>query len=117
MNQENITKSGIGDFSFTSTITDTFTYDLFNDSKVTIDSFEFKQTSDGNFIEVIKRQMPNPYSQISIYPPRPDVPRVWKEIYGVISDDSGARNLQLIRTIEGKVSLGHYVDEDVSFEE
>lgn len=118
MEQENINITG-GDFVFTNgttTNTSKFYYDLFAESEVTIVSFEFKQTSDGNFIEVVKRQMPSPNLQLAVWPPRPDVARVWKEIYGVTTEGTGTRNLQLIKTIEAKVTPAHYVDEDIDFE-
>jgi len=117
MDQENTTISG-DNVTFTNgATTDTFTVSLLNTNEITIQSFEFKQTSDGNFIEVIKRQLPNTNLYVGAWPPPSDVPRVWKEIYGVTTEGTGTRNLQLIRTIEGKVTPAHFVDEDVDFEE
>ena len=34
--------------------------------EITTESFEFKETEDGNFIEVVKRQKPNPYVTLTV---------------------------------------------------
>jgi len=85
--------------------------------KTTIESFEFKETSDGNFIEVIKRQMPNQNMQLLVWPPREASPRVWKEIYGVYFKEDGTQELQLLKTIEAEVTPAHQVEESVEFKE
>jgi len=84
--------------------------------EITTESFEFKETEDGNFIEVVKRQKPNPYVTLTVYPPQEQLDRVFKEIYGVMTED-GKQVLKLIKTIEGSVSPGHYVDESIDFDE
>jgi hypothetical protein len=101
------------------TFTSTNSFFINTVGEITIDSFEFKQTSDGNFIEVVKRQMPIelPMNPQTTWPPRPtNIPIVWKEIYGVTTDGTGTRNLQLIQSIEGKVTPAHHVDEKIQFE-
>lgn len=104
-----------GDFTLGTSTANTLTFNQF-DGEVTIESFEFKTTEDGNFIEVVKREKPNPYITLTVYPPIEPVDRVYKEIYGVMSED-GLPTLKLIRTIEGNVTPGHYVDESVDFDE
>ncbi len=84
-----------------------------NTSEIKTISFEFKQTDDGNFIEVVKRQEPNPNITYTIWPSQNEVARVWKEVYGV----SEKNELVLIKTIEGNLTPGHYVEEDISFNE
>jgi len=97
------------------TTTGTFTLGNLLSGEITIESFEFKETNDGNFIEVVKRQKSN--SVYTVYPPQ-DVPdRVWKEIYGIKRGKSGKKELHLIKTIEGHVTPGHYVEESVEFDE
>ncbi|MEK6829881.1 MAG: hypothetical protein AABY15_07210 [Nanoarchaeota archaeon] len=102
-----------GDFLRATTTTGTF--NISSIGETTIESFEFKETSDGNFIEVVKRQKTSSYFQLAIWPPQEPVDRVFKEIYGVTTNDKGERQLQLIKTIEGKVTPGHYVDESIEF--
>ena len=104
------------DFDFITTTTSS-TFTIENTSEIEIVSFDFKETSDGNFIEVIKRQMPNPNFTLTLYPPREPVARIWKEIYGVSTGADGNRTLNLIKVIVGDVTPGHYVEEGVSFDE
>lgn len=99
----------------TTTTTTTTTGYLIDQGEITIDKFEFKETSDGNFIEITKRQKPNPNYTLAIWPPAQQTDRVWKEIYG-ITGDNNKKELKLIKKIEGKVMRGHYVDEEVIFE-
>lgn len=89
-----------------------------NPNEITIDSFDFKVTSDGNFIEVVKRQEPDTRITYTVnfnISEQTTKDRVWKEIYGMSINDAGKRELKLIRTIEGEVSPGHYVEERVEF--
>lgn len=95
------------------TSTSSFIFDQWV-AEVTVESFEFKKTSDGNFIEVVKRQKPNLNN--TTYLCQEQLDRVWKEIYGVTSE-GGRQVLKLIQTIEGKVNPGHYVEESVDFDE
>jgi len=115
MENNGTTISGDG-ITFTDSITSTGTFIINTGGEITIDSFEFKETSDGNFIEIIKRQMPNPNFTLSVWPPRDPSPRIWKEIYGVTINGTGARDLQLLQTIEAKVTPAHHVDEKIEFE-
>jgi len=82
-----------------------------------IQSFEFKETEDGNFIEVVKRQKveKNWSYSISLEPNLKD--KIFKEIYGISTDDNGNRTLQLIRTIEGKINPAYHVEESCEFDE
>ena len=95
-----------------STTSTDYSFGFDTSSPITIESFEYKTTDDGNFIEVVKRQAPNPNVTLAVWPPRPQVDSVWKEIYGVVDG-----KLELIRTIQGTVTPGHYVDEQIDFEE
>jgi hypothetical protein len=106
----NSTISGIMD-----TTNGTFMFNSFGET--TIDSFEFKETSDGNFIEVIKRQKSNPTYTLAVWPPKEPGDRVFKEIYGITRGEDGKKTLRLIRTIEGLITPGHYVKESVEFPE
>jgi hypothetical protein len=42
---------------------------------------------------------------------------VFKEIYGITRGDDGKKTLKLLRTIEGSVNPGHYVEECIEFPE
>jgi len=103
--------------TFTSTGTDASMFTISNGGEITIESFEFKETSDGNFIEIIKRQAPNAHFTLAIWPPREPVDTVWKEIYGVSFKEDGTQELQLIKTIEATITPSHYVEESIEFEE
>jgi len=83
----------------------------------TIESFQFKETSDGNFIEVVKRHKPNPTYTLATYPPIETSDRVFKEIYGITRGEDGKKTLKLLRTIEAEVTPGHYVKESIKFPE
>ena len=111
---DNTTFGTTGDFNGTTTTTSL----IWNQwgGEVTIESFEFKETEDGNFIEVVKREKPNPNVTLTIWPAQEQVDKVYKEIYGVMTKD-GRKVLELIKTIEGNVSPGHYVDESIDFDE
>jgi hypothetical protein len=82
--------------------------------EIITESFEFKQTDGGNFIEVIKREKPNPNFWVGYYPQKD---RVFKEIYGITRGEGGKKVLQLLRTIEAEVIPGHYVEEKIEFPE
>lgn len=103
-----------GDFTILdgTTIT-TSTFLITNTSEIETLNFEFKQTDDGNFIEVVKKQEPNPNITLAVWPPQNQVARIWKEIYGI----SEKNELVLIKTIEGDFTPGHYVEDDISFDE
>jgi hypothetical protein len=105
----------VDDLNFHTTTSNTFIFNQFG-GEITVESFEFKQTDDGNFIEVVKREKPNPNFTLTIYPPQEQIDRVWKEIYGITSED-GRQVLKLIQTIEGSVTPGHYVEESIDFDE
>ena len=103
----------------TTTTTGDLNWDYnYNSNEITIDSFEYQKTSDGNFIEITKRQAPmiSPISNGMNFNFNPPTDRVWKEIYGIGLDESGSQGLQLIRTIEGKVTPAYSVEEEVEFE-
>lgn len=107
-----------GDSNFsigTSTTTGTFTFNSLGED--TIESFQFKETSDGNFIEVVKRQKPNANYTLAVWPPREPSDRVFKEIYGITRGEDGKKTLKLLRTIDAKVTPGHYVEESIEFPE
>jgi len=104
--------SGEDFFIGTSTTSTTSSIFLGNTNEIKILDFKFKTTSDGNFIEVTKRQEPNTNVTFASWPPQEFKVRVWKEVYGLYE---GA--LKLIKTIEGNVIPGHYVEEDISFDE
>jgi hypothetical protein len=133
MAEENLNKSTstIGEFSYTitdgtslndgssttsigSSLVDSLFY---NQNLVKIESFNFLETHDGNFIEIVKRQAPNPYTTLAVWPPRANVDRVWKEIYGISRNENGKKELKLIKSIEGTVTPGHYVEEKIEFQE
>lgn len=102
----------------TSSTTFIWTDHNFNTNEITIDSFNYKETDDGNFIEVVKRQEPmqsmiSPGYEFNYEPPKD---RVWKEVYGISTGEDGNRSLQLLRTIEGKVTPAYTVEESVEFE-
>ncbi len=89
----------------------TSTYVVYNAyGEAVVESFEYKQTNEGNFIEVIKRQKPCDSLWVGAWPPQDRQDRVFKEVYGIKDN-----KLQLIRTIEGMVRPGYYVDESVEF--
>lgn len=77
-----------------------------NNPIITISS-EFKETSNGNLLIIVKRQ-----AQVQIGSIYPLADKVWKEIYGV-SDG----NLKLINTVYGKVIPAHSVSEVIEFDE
>ncbi len=104
-----------GNFCLGTTTTGNFTLSSFGEES--IESFQFKETSDGNFIEVIKRQKPNPTYTLAVWPPREPSDRVFKEIYGITRGEDGKKTLKLLRTIEAEVTPGHYVEESVKFSE
>lgn len=87
-----------------------------NYDEATVESFEFKETSDGNFIEIVKRQKPNPNITYTTFPHYEKPDRVWKEIYGIKRNESGKKKLQLIQKIDGTITPGHYVEEEIEFE-
>lgn len=97
------------------TTTGNFTLSSFGEE--TIESFQFKETSQGNFIEVVKRQKPNPTYTLATWPPRESVDRVFKEIYGITRGEDGKKTLKLLRTIDANVTPGHYVEESIEFPE
>lgn len=113
-NSNNSTLNGfdVEGFSYTSTSTST----IFG-AEVKVESFKFLETEKGNFIEVVKRQAPTPYTTITTWSPRQGVDRVWKEIYGILRNDAGKKELRLIKSIEGSITPGHYVEEKVEFPE
>jgi len=115
MENNGTTISGDG-ITFTDSITSTGTFIINTGGEITIDSFEFKETSDGNFIEIIKRQKPNTDFTYTFNWGVEQKDRVWKEIYGVTTNGTGARDLQLLQTIEAKVTPAHHVDEKIEFE-
>ncbi len=86
-----------------------------NTNKIEIDNVEFINTEKGNFIEIIKRQESVQQYWLHFYP-APKY-RVWKEVYGVIRNDKGKKELNLIKTIEGVVTDGYYTEESVYFDE
>lgn len=102
---------GDSNLSIGTTTTGTFMFSSFGEE--TIESFQFKETSDGNFIEVVKRQKPNQ----KVWPQRELSDRVFKEIYGITRGEDGKKTLRLLRTIDAKVTPGHYVEESVEFPE
>lgn len=102
---------------FTTSTSGTFIFDQFYGSEIKIISFDFKETSDGNFIEVVKRQEPSTNITYTVYWPHQNSSRVWKEIYGIFNDEKGVPKLQLIRTIEGKITPAYTVEEEINFEE
>lgn len=110
--------TSISDSSLLQGVTTSNTFLISTMEEVTIESFSFKETGDGNFIEVVKRQKPNPNFHLT-YGWQQAAPkdRVFKEIYGVLTNDKGQRQLQLMKTIEGSVTPGHYVDETVEFDD
>jgi len=114
----NVGAIGIGstNLDFITTTGDA-TFILGNTNEIKTISFDFKQTEDGNFIEVVKRQEPNPNFHVAMWPSQEQKPRVWKEIYGVSSYEKGNRILLLIKTVDADVTLGHYVDESFDFDE
>ena len=114
-NSNSTTSFDSSNISIGTTTTGTFIFSSFGEE--TIESFQFKETSDGNFIEVIKRQKPNQNYQLAVWPPRELVDRVFKEIYGITRGDDGKKTLKLLRTIEGSVNPGHYVEESIEFPE
>jgi len=87
--------------------TSTSTFNICNE-KHTIDDFTFKKTTEGNFIEVIKRVK----SQIW-----PQVDSVFKEVYGIKVSEDGSTSLSLLKTIPGIITPGHYVEEVITFKE
>lgn len=107
----NTTSAGI---DFTTSISG---IDQFSGSDIKLISFDFKETSDGNFIEVVKRQELSINITYTIYCPPQNSARVWKEIYGIFKDENGVSKLQLIRTIEGKITPAYSVEEEIDFEE
>lgn len=108
--------AGGSNFSIgTSTTTQNFTINSFGEE--TIEGFQFKETSDGNFIEVVKRQKPNPTYTLAAWPPREPSDRVFKEIYGITRGEDGKKTLKLLRTIDANVTPGHYVEESIEFPE
>lgn len=113
-NNTSLTNVDLGGFAYGTTTT--FTGFLLG-SEVKIESFKFLETEEGNFIEVVKRQAPAPYATIATWPPRQSVDRVWKEIYGILRNDAGKKELRLIKSIEGSITPGHYVEEKVEFPE
>lgn len=113
-NNSTLTGFDIGEFSYGTTTTSTGF--LFG-AEVKVESFKFMETDEGNFIEVVKRQAPTPYTTIATWPPRQGVDRVWKEIYGILRNDAGKKELRLIKSIEGSITPGHYVEEKVEFPE
>ena len=102
----------------TTTTTGTVFINEFSGGETITESFEFKKTHDGNFIEVVKRQkMTRNYHFTTGWSTEPEKDRVWKEIYGIFTGENGRQELQLIRTIEGKVTPAYLVEEDVEFDE
>ena len=91
----------------------TSTFALIAGGEITIDSFEFKETSDGNFIEVVKRQKPSDNITYTVSWDVVQKDKVWKEIYGV----TGTQELKLINTINALVTPAHHVSESIEFEE
>lgn len=106
----NLTSISLGANSFISTTTSTFMISPFGHA--TVEKSLFKETSNGNFIEVVKRQNPNPNYHLL-----EQSDRVFKEIYGITKGDDGQDILKLIQIIEGSVTPAHYVGETVSFPE
>lgn len=102
--------------TFTNSNTSLGTCTINTVGEIIIDSFEFKETSDGNFIEIIKRQKPTNNFTYTVTWDVIQKDRVWKEIYGVTTNGTGARDLQLLQTIEAKVTPAHHVDEKIEFE-
>ena len=101
--------------TFNNSTTNTFTISF--GGEITTESFEFKETSDGNFIEVVKRQ--KPYNNIT-YTTNWGVvqkDKIWKEIYGVSFKEDGTQELQLLKTINAEVIPAHHVEESIEFEE
>lgn len=86
------------------------------EGEITIESFEFKETKKGNFIEVVKRQksVDNSWVNYSTYPL---VDKVFKEIYGITRDENGKKTLKLLETINAKVTPGYYTEENIEFPE
>lgn len=116
MTLENSTSTNSFDGISIGSTTATFAFSSFGEES--IDSFQFKETSDGNFIEVVKRQKPNPNFYVAaVWPPREPLDRVFKEIYGITRGEDGKKTLKLLRTIEGNITPGHYVEEKVEFPE
>ena len=109
--------SGVGNNIVVGTTTTTGTFYINSYGEATVESFEFKETSDGNFIEVVKRQKPTSNFQLAVWPPREPQDRIYKEIYGVKRNECGKKTLTLLRTIEGAITPGHYVEESVDFPE
>jgi hypothetical protein len=114
-NSNSTTSFGSSNICIGTTTTGTFAFSSFGEE--TIESFQFKETSDGNFIEVVKRQKPNSTYTLAVWPPREPVDRVFKEIYGITRGEDGKKTLQLLRTIEAEVTPGHYVKESFEFPE
>ena len=112
-NNTSLTNINPGGFPYGTTTSTGFLFE----PEVKIDSFKFLETEEGNFIEVVKRQAPAPYATIGTWPPRKGVDRVWKEIYGILKNDAGKKELRLIKSIEGSITPGHYVEEKVEFPE
>jgi len=114
-NSNSTTSFGNSNFCIGTTTGGTFILSSFGEE--TIESFQFKETIDGNFIEVVKRQKPNSNFQLAVWPPKEPSDRVFKEIYGITRGEDGKKTLKLLRTIEASVTPGHYVDESFEFPE
>jgi len=90
-------------------------FDFISEEK--IESFKFIETNDGNFIEVIKRiKSSYPFSFTTTNFSNP-LDRVVKELYGISRGKDGKKQLSLIKSIEGNIKPGYYVDESFEFNE
>lgn len=109
----NSSSDGISTGIYAGGTSTTSAYVIYNAyGEATVEGFEFKQTNEGNFVEVIKRQKPSNNLWVGTWPPQDPKDRVFKEVYGIKNN-----KLELIKTIEAEVIPGHYVDEAIEFPE
>lgn len=108
--EENNSTTTTGNFKFTNGTITLIDNLFFPESQVKIETFNFIETQDGNFIEVVKRQTISCYLTPN-WPTTAAIDRVWKEIYGISRNEKGKKELKLIKSIEGKVTPRHYVEE------
>jgi hypothetical protein len=91
--------------------TSTTTFIIQNSRKV--ESVQFIENEEGNFMEVVYRETPN-YNYVTtiVFNSTYNSERMVKERYGVVDG-----KMQLIKTIYGSESPGYYVPPTVNWEE